>query len=150
MPGHGAHVVIARSPAEVFRYLVELHDARWRSGVVDMRLLSDSPDGVGARHVEVRRVPGRTLETTAEVVEYERDRVWTVRRATGPVRPQVRYRLAPVGERSTDLVLEFDVPVLTGPARFLRPVVRPLARLVEAAARRDLRRLRDDLGRQNS
>jgi hypothetical protein len=39
----------------------------------------------------VRRMLGRSVETTAETVIYEPHRRWAGRRASGPVRPQVTY-----------------------------------------------------------
>lgn len=78
-------------------------------------------------------------------MDYQADHVWTVRRATGPVRPQVRYTLEPAGGRATNLKVRFDIPVLAGPAVLLRPAVAPLRPLVERLARKDLERLREVL-----
>jgi uncharacterized protein YndB with AHSA1/START domain len=139
-----AGVTIARSPEDVFRYLVELNDARWRRGVADMRLISDGYEGVGTRHVEVRRLLGRTIQTQAEVVAYEPNHEWAVRRATGPVRPQVTYTLTPAST-GTRLVFGFDVPALHGAAQVLRPLVGLLRPLVERATLKDLRQLRAQL-----
>ena len=134
-------LTIARSPEAVFRYLVELNDASWRRGVAGMRLTSERYEGVGARHVELRRLLGRTLLTHAEVVAYEPNRRWAVRRSTGPVRPQVTYTIVPA-PAGTELVFGFDVPVLHGAARVLRPLVGLLRPLVERATLTDLRRLK--------
>jgi Polyketide cyclase / dehydrase and lipid transport len=125
----------------VFRYLVELNDAQWRSSVLEMRLLSPSPDGVGARHVEVRRVPGRTLETVAEVTVYEPNRRWAVRRASGPVRPEITYHLVPT-PAGTRLRFTFDIAVLSGAARVLRASVPLVRRLIHRGFAKDLDRLK--------
>ncbi|HEU4349460.1 MAG TPA: SRPBCC family protein [Actinoplanes sp.] len=135
---------IDRPVEMVFRYLVELNDAQWRSSVLSMRLLSPSPDGVGARHVEVRRVPGRTVETVAEVTVYEPNRRWAVRRAGGPVRPEVTYHLDPT-PAGTRLRFTFDVAVLAGAARVLRPLVPLVRRLVYRGFASDLGRLKQRL-----
>lgn len=141
MPAQGPSVDINQPVAVVFRYLVELNDAQWRSAILEMRLLSQSFHGVGARHVEVRRVPGRTVETVAEVTVYEPDRRWAVRRAAGPVRPEVTYHLDPTSA-GTRLRFTFDVPVVVGAARTLRPLIPLLQRIVYRAFRTDLVRLK--------
>jgi uncharacterized protein YndB with AHSA1/START domain len=140
----GTSVRIERPPERVFRYLIERNDAGWRSGVLGMRLTSGSYEGVGSTHVERRKVPGREIETRAEVVVYEPNRRWAVRRATGPVRPQVTYALEPEGD-GTRLDFEFDVPMLKGTARLLDPLVRLGAPLVEKATVKVLRRLKERL-----
>lgn len=140
-----ATIFIERPPEDVFTYLIGLNDAQWRSGgILDMRLLSESYQGLGARHREVRSMFGRRIETVAEVVIYEPNRRWAVRRASGPVRPQVTYTLDPEGS-GTRLRFEFDVPVLHGLAHILRPLVPRGARMVERATMKDLERLKERL-----
>jgi hypothetical protein len=140
----GPSVEIDRPVEAVFRYLVDLNDAQWRSSIQAMRLLSPSPDGVGARHVEVRRVPGRSVETVAEVTVYELNRRWAVRRASGPVRPEVSYHLEPT-PAGTRLRFTFDIAVLAGVARALRPLVPLVRRLVYRSFGNDLGRLKQRL-----
>jgi hypothetical protein len=145
MASTGATIYIDRSPKDVFTYLIELNDAQWRSGgLLEMRLLSQSYAGVGARHCEVRRMLGRRIETIAEAVMYEPNKRWAVRRASGRVRPQVTYTLDPEGE-GTRLRFEFDVPVLHGIARLLSPLVPRGAHMVERATIKDLERLKERL-----
>ena len=142
MAVQGASVFVGRTPEEVFAYLVELNDARWRSGVAAMRLTSESYRGVGSTHVEVRRLLGGRLESAAEVVAYEPSRLWAVRRASGPIRPQATYTIEPEAGGSR---VGFGVPTLLGPARLLGPLVRLAAPIVEKAFRKDLRRLKERL-----
>lgn len=140
-------VYIDRAPENVFGYLIGLNDAEWRAPFPEMKLVSESYEGVGATHIEVRKLLGRRIETLAEAVIYEPDRRWAVRRASGPIRPQVTYTLQPEGN-GTRLRFEFDVPVLEGMARVLRPLVRLGAPLVERSARSDLERLKQALERK--
>jgi hypothetical protein len=144
MASHRASVFVERPPEEVFAYLVELNDARWRSGVVAMRLTSESYRGVGSTHVEVRRLLAWRLESAAEVVAYEPNRLWAVRRASGPIRPQATYTIEPEAGGST-VGFGFGVPTLLGPARLLGPLVRLAAPMVEKAFRKDLQRLKERL-----
>lgn len=126
--------------------MIGLHDAEWRVPFPEMRLVSESYEGVGAAHIEVRKLLGRRIETLAETVIYEPYRRWAVRRATGPIRPQVTYTLKPEGT-GTRLWFEFDVPVLEGMARVLGPLVRLGTPFVERSARDDLERLKQTLER---
>lgn len=139
-----ASVFIERPPEDVFRYLIELNDARWRAPFPEMKLVSESYEGVGATHVEIRKLLGRRIETRAEAVVYEPNRRWAVQRASGPIRPQVTYTLEPEGD-GTRLDFEFDVPVLRGAARMLRPLVRIGAPMVERVTVKDLKRLKAQL-----
>ncbi|HET7273171.1 MAG TPA: hypothetical protein VFI90_19045, partial [Rubrobacter sp.] len=134
-------VFIDRAPEVVFGYLIGLNDAGWRSPFPEMKLVSESYEGVGAAHIEVRKVLGRRIETLAETVIYEPDRRWAVRRASGPIRPQVTYTLRPEGN-GTRLWFEFGVPVLEGMARRLsrgRPgaISKDSSRLSNVTDRRD-------------
>ena len=141
MKNRPANVFIGRPPEEMFKYLIELHDAEWRAPFPEMRLISESYEGLGATHIEVRRILGRRVETRAETVIYEPNRRWAIRRTSGPVRPQVTYILKPEGG-GTRLAFEFSVPVLEGPARVLGPLVRLGKPFVERATRADLQRLK--------
>ena len=109
-----------------------------------MRLTSESYEGVGATHIEVRRLLSRRIETLSEVVSYEPNRRWAVRRASGAVRPQVTYTIEPEAT-GTRLTFGFEVPVLKGPARLLAPVTRIVAPVVERSFRIDLQRLKERL-----
>jgi|SRR5215210_387021 len=109
-----------------------------------MRLTADSYRGVGSTHVEVRRLLAWRVESPAEVVAYEPNRLWAVRRASGPLRPQATYTIEPEANGSR-VAFEFGVPVLRGPARLLRPLTWFAAPVVERSFRKDLRRLKGRL-----
>lgn len=134
-------MIINRPAGEVFSYLVELHDMDWRSGVEEMRLEGDDPHGLGARHVEVRRMGRRAIETRAEVVAYEDGQRWAVQRATGPVRPRVTYELTAVDDTTTELRFGFALGQLNGAAKLLWPLGKIASPIVERATRKDLARL---------
>jgi hypothetical protein len=140
-----ATVTIDRTTGEVFDYLVELHDAEWRGGVEAMRLEGDDAHGVGKRHVEVRKVGRRTIETTAEVVAYEPGRRWAVQRATGPVRPRVTYELTAVDNDTTELRFRFGLGQLNGTGKLVWPLGKIASPLIERATRNDLARLANRL-----
>ena len=136
-----ARVTINRPAEDVFAYLVELHDSAWRSGVEAMRLEGDDPHGLGVRHVEVRTMGRRRIETTAEVVTYEPNRRWAVQRASGPVRPRVTYALTPIDAGTTEVRFHFTLGHLAGPGWLVWPLGKAASPLVERATRKDLARL---------
>jgi hypothetical protein len=130
---HSVEVVASKSNA--FGYLAELHDAEWRSGVREMRLISASPNQLGARHQEIRRLLGRDLVSTAQVVMYHEDERIDFRRATGWIRPQVSYFVEPLGMARCRVSAKMSVPI--GP-----PVVRTiLAALLDRSLARELPKL---------
>jgi len=143
----GATVTIHRPAGDVFDYLVELHDAEWRTGVEAMRLEDDDPHGLGVRHVEVRKMGRRTIETTAEVVAYESGRRWAVQRATGPVRPRVTYELTAVDADTTSLRFRFAFGQLNGAGKLAWPMGKVASVIVARAVRKDLARLAAHLER---
>jgi len=120
---------------------VGLHDADWRKGVSAMRLEGDDPHGLGVRHVEVREMAGRTIETTAEVVTYEPHRRWAVQRATGPVRPRVTYELTALDGDATELRFRFTLGQLNGAGWLAWPLGKIVSPILERATRKDLARL---------
>jgi hypothetical protein len=130
---HSVEVVASKSIA--FGYLAELHDAEWRTGVREMRLISASPYQLGARHQEVRRLLGRDMISTAQVVVYQENERIDFRRATGWLRPQVSYLVEPIGMARCRVRATMSVPI--GP-----PVVRAiLAVLLDRTLVRELPKL---------
>jgi hypothetical protein len=83
---------------------------------------------------------GRIVETVAEVTAYEPDRRWA-RRASGPIRPEVTYRLDPIST-GTRVRFTFDIPVMAGAARILWPVVPVIRRVAFRSFRTDLGQLK--------
>jgi hypothetical protein len=108
--------VIARAPAHVFSFLADFaNDAKWRANVLEMKPLGKPDDlgGVWSRQIEVRKVPGKVIETEAVITACEPPRVLSVKRASGPIRPEAIYRLEPVEDGkatrvSFELAIELD------------------------------------------
>jgi hypothetical protein len=137
-------VDLARTPDEVFAYLSDFgHDPHWRANVLSMKPLGQPGDlgGVWSRQIEVRRVPGRTMESEAVVTVSEPGKALSVKRATGLIRPEARYRFEPYrgGTR-----LSFDLEVaLAGATWLLLPAVWLFMELaIRPVLRKDLARLK--------
>jgi hypothetical protein len=117
-------VDLARTPDEVFAYLSDFgNDPRWRADVLAMKPLGQpgDPEGVWSRQIEVRRVPGRTVASEAVVTASEPGKALSVRRATGLIRPEARYRFEPYAG-GTRLSFELEI-ALAGATWLLLPAV---------------------------
>jgi carbon monoxide dehydrogenase subunit G len=129
-------VEIARTPEEVFDYLTDVANLPlWQSGVHSATL--EGEPGAGARIRESRHMLGRELQTTLEIEEHERPRLFTLRALNSPVPFVVRHLL----ERSGDGTLltvagEGDAGMLPGFARGI------MIRRAEKQFRRDFERLK--------
>lgn len=65
-------VVINRPVEEVFAFVTnyETHQ-QWQSGIVEAKVTSEGPLGVGSRYTYVMQMLGRRLETAGEITEHE-------------------------------------------------------------------------------
>ena len=125
-------VEIARTPEEVFDYLVDVSNLpSWQSGV-------HSATREGDRIHESRHLLGRELSTTLAIDEEERPRVFTIRALDSPVPFTVRHELEPNQSGGTRLsvVGEGDAGMLPGFAAGI------MARRAEKQFRKDFERLK--------
>lgn len=131
MPKASYSISIGRSPEVVFDYLDDFgNDQHWRANVVAMVPQGDegSSLGIWGRQIERRKVPGRIIETEAELTDRTRPHRLAVRRASGPIRPEAIYELTPTASGTQ---LEFRVDVkLEGWAILMTPIVMLLLGLV--------------------
>ena len=98
-------IEIARSPEDVFAYLIDVSNLpAWQAGVKSATMR----DG---RIEESRSLLGRELHTELEIVEREEPRLFTLRALDSPVPFTVRHELEAVagGARLT-VTAEGDVP----------------------------------------
>ena|SRR5437763_3906317 len=121
MPSASNEIVIARPPAEVYAFLADReNDARWRSGVLDMKLVSGS--GVGARYAQGVKGPGgRRIPADIEVTALEPERRVAFQTVAGPVRPSGSYELSPA-DGGTRVRFDLDAQ-LSGVKRLMAPMV---------------------------
>jgi hypothetical protein len=124
MPRASYEIDISAPPAAVFAFLSDFsNDPKWRANVVQMKPLgrAEESGGVWSRQIEVRKVPGRTVESEAVVTAFEPGATLSVQRASGPIRPHAIYRLTPAGA-GTRLHFELQI-ALTGAAWLAFPLV---------------------------
>jgi uncharacterized protein YndB with AHSA1/START domain len=96
MPEATNSVVVRRPPADVFAFLADgENNARWRPGVIDIRLKSG--DGTGAIYEQGVKGPfGRRVAADYEVTDFEPGSRLAFRAIAGPVRPEGSYELEEV------------------------------------------------------
>lgn len=127
-----AGVDIARSPRQVFGYIVDAeHLPEWQPDV--RRAAFDQPTavGVGTRGREVRHVMGADRSIAWEVTDYAPHRRYGVRGIDGPVRAHVTIDLTPTTDGTgTHLAYGIDFE-----GHGIGKLIAPLAR---NGARKDL------------
>ena len=98
MPAARHQVTIQRPAEEVFAFIADgLNGPRWRPGIVDIALVSDS--GVGATYKQGVKGPGgRRVDADYRVTAYEPDRRLAFEAIAGPVRPTGEYLLEEAGD----------------------------------------------------
>jgi hypothetical protein len=104
-------VEINRRPEDVFAYIADMdRHNEWQTAIVSSRKEPPGPTRLGTRNIEVRRVPGGPREFVVEVSEFVPPRVFAFHGLNGPVRPNGRVTVEPVGDGSRSRVtLELEL-----------------------------------------
>jgi uncharacterized membrane protein len=90
-------VVINRPIGEVFEFVVNPESGpQWESWLLEARKTSRGPMGVGATWQEVRQFLGRRIESTNEVTEYEPNKRFWFKSASGPFPVEGGYTFEPI------------------------------------------------------
>lgn len=113
MPSATNTVTIRRPPSDVFAFVADGSNApRWRSGVLDIALVSGK--GVGATYRQGVKGPGgRRIAADYEITAFEPDRRLAFKAIAGPVRPTGEYVFAQAGEGTTlTFSLQAELPFL--------------------------------------
>jgi uncharacterized protein YndB with AHSA1/START domain len=128
--------VVRRPSHEVFAFVADqANAARWQSGIVEVRRLTDGPPAVGSRHTFTRTFMGRRVTGENEYVAFEPGKRVAFRTTSGP-RLLASYAVTavPEGTRLT-ATMEVDFSGIMSVAEPLvaralsRDVVANLARL---------------------
>ena len=115
-------VRVERPAAEVFAYATDPTRFReWQHSASGGHM--DGPPRVGARCVDVRRVPGGQSESTAEISEYCPPTRWAVRgTGNGPIRANIGVTVEAMGPSECRVTVELEF-VGVGLGRLLAPIV---------------------------
>jgi len=103
-------VEISRPPKEVFAYIDQLdRHGEWQSSLVDVKVQTEGPTGVGTRATETRKGPGGG-QYTYEITQH--DPPWKVafRGLDGAIRPTGKVSIQPLdGQKRTRVTLELEL-----------------------------------------
>jgi uncharacterized membrane protein len=77
--------MINRPIEEVFAFAGNVgNNPQWQSGVLEARVTSEGPIGVGTTYRYVGQLLGRQIETDGEITEYEPNRKYSFKSTSGP------------------------------------------------------------------
>ena len=80
-------VVVNRPVAEVFAFVTDpANNVKWQEGLVESRLASSGPMGVGAQVTDVRKFLGREMDSRLEVTAYELNKKFSEKVTSGPLK----------------------------------------------------------------
>ena len=86
MASFGSSIVINRPIEEVFAYMNDpANDTQWQSVVVESKVTSEGPVGVGTTGFNVIRFLGRKIEANYEITEHEQNKKSTIKSTSGPI-----------------------------------------------------------------
>jgi Polyketide cyclase / dehydrase and lipid transport len=128
--------IIYRPPADVFRFVATEHftnHPKWDPNVVEMVPTSAAAIGIGSTARLVRNDRGKRIVGSAEVIEYEPDRLFGIVSRFGPFTLQQRATFEARPEGKTLLHLSIDTEA-SGPLRLLLPFLKGQFRKTMAAS----------------
>ena len=92
-------VVIGRPLEEVFAFIADQRNApQWQAGLVEVRVLTDDPVGVGTKHAIVRLFMDQRMEISNEYTEYTLNQKVAFKSTSGPIPFNAAYMTEPVAE----------------------------------------------------
>lgn len=92
-------VVINRPVPEVFAYITNpANNATWQEGLVESRLESPGPMGVGAKVTDVRKFLGRDMNSKLEVTAFEPNKKFVEKVVSGPLQFEIIQTFEPAGD----------------------------------------------------
>jgi carbon monoxide dehydrogenase subunit G len=113
---------VAAAPEEVFAYLSDLENLpAWQTGVVDARITSTGPIGIGSTAHVVRELMAQRIEAPVTVTEYEPPRRMVVDSKVGGVRVEIALDLAHA-TGGTDVAVTAEIRG-SGLTAFMEPMI---------------------------
>ena len=92
-------IIISRPLEEVFAFVADQRNApQWQDGLVEVRLLTEGPVGVGTKHAVVRLFMDQRLEISNEYIAYTFNQKIAFKSTSGPIPFNAAYLVRPVAE----------------------------------------------------
>lgn len=122
MSGFELNTFIARSPGEVFDFLINGENAsKIIDSVVSMDKLTEGPVGVGTRYRETRLMKGKEQQTELEIAAFEPGRKYAMKNVTEGITTTYHYHFHPdSGGTRVELICEIEG---NGLKKLILPVV---------------------------
>jgi uncharacterized protein YndB with AHSA1/START domain len=131
-------VVIDRSIEDVFSFLSDFEtEPKWCEEVVETQQTSQGPVGMGSTFTDYVEFMGRTIESTYEILAYERNKSITIETSAGPV-PFVATYSFDEDEGVTKLAILAEAE----PGGFFRLATPPIRRQLEKQWERNFANLK--------
>ncbi len=93
-----ASILIQKPVGEVFAYTNDAAKNKdWQEGLVDSKITSPGPFGVGTQMTDVRKFLGRDLDSKLEVTAYEPNKRVSVKTISGPIKFEITQLYEPAG-----------------------------------------------------
>jgi uncharacterized protein YndB with AHSA1/START domain len=132
-------VLIDRPIEEVFAYATDTNNlAQWAGPVVDSKITSEGPVGVGTTSSRTTQFLGRHVESIYEITEYEPNSRYADKTTSGPVPMTSRILLEQVGGR-TKVTIQGELEA-AGFFKLAEPLV---ARMAKRQVETDAQTLKD-------
>ena len=130
--------LIQRTRDEVTGYAMNPdHDAKWISGIVEAKMLTEPPLGVGTQVSRVARFLGKRIEYVLEVVAYDSSSLMEMKSIKGPFPMEVSYQFQESGDGTLARIH------VTGEASGFFKIASPImARSVQKSVSKDLKALK--------
>ena len=101
-------VMINRPVEEVFSFVTNPeNNSQWVSGLIEVKLTSPGPMGVGSTGTDVRQFLGRRIESTWEVTAHEVNRKSAFKVSSGPLPMEGTWTFEPV-EGGTNVTFKVE------------------------------------------
>jgi uncharacterized protein YndB with AHSA1/START domain len=138
-------VTIARPVEDVFAVLSDVENVpKWSSNTIEETLLTAGPLRKGSRRrAIIKGFAGRTMQNTAEMIEFEPDRRMVVKVLDAPFPAQIVIDFTPV-----DGGTRLDWTATISPGGILAPTAPLMARFYRMAFEKDLRNLKAMMDRR--
>jgi len=92
-------IVVNRPVAEVFAFVIDpANNKKWQEGLVESRLTSPGPVGVGTQITDVRKFLGRDMDSKLEVTAFEPNKTFSEKVVSGPLKFEITQSFESAGD----------------------------------------------------